>query len=120
MEGVDQAKTNAVILETSRGSRFYQKQVSARLSVLNFLGVWLTLPNIKARQDEQTRQRIATMLAQAAAVRRADMSSALADTDALVARLEGARDFSHTFVHVVCLFALALMRGYSVRSFLCL
>ncbi len=79
MEGVDRERADAIILASSRGSRFYAKQ---------------------ARQEARTRARLADMRQQAAALTAADLVGAASLADRLFAEVEATRDLGRILVHL--------------------
>ncbi len=84
MELVDTEKANAIILATSKGSRFFNKQ---------------------ARQDARTGEKIRQMQHRRELLNECDQSQALADMDMLASSLEAGRDLSRTLVLVVGFFS---------------
>ena len=79
MEGVDRDRINSIILEASKGSRFYQNEV---------------------RKEKQVSVKIEAMLAEVRKVTAAQRQLALREVDQEVERLEANRDLSRIIVHI--------------------
>ena len=79
MEGLDKEKINRVILEASRGSKFYENEV---------------------RKEQQVASRISKMLGELAKITEAEKTAALLAADRELEALEAGRDLSRIVVHV--------------------
>eukprot|EP00053_Salpingoeca_punica_P015802 m.146232 g.146232 ORF g.146232 m.146232 type:complete len:743 (-) comp16804_c0_seq1:1791-4019(-) len=79
MEGVDQAKVNAIIYEASKGSKFF---LAAQ------------------ERAEETTRKIAAMREKAAHLKEKGLKEARRIVDQKTARLEGIRDLSRVLVHI--------------------
>ncbi|XP_071952086.1 DNA polymerase kappa-like isoform X2 [Antedon mediterranea] len=79
MEGLDKGRINQIILEASKGSRFYENE---------------------QKKESETDQRVATMKQQLDLITEKDKQKAVQVMDALAQQLEVARDLSRTIVHL--------------------
>lgn len=79
MEGLDRDKINKIIIEASKGSRFYENEL---------------------KREKQVNQRIEKMLLQKAQITESQLKSAQAQVDRMVSSLENSRDLSRVIVHV--------------------
>ena len=79
MEGLDKAKINQVILEASKGSKFYENEV---------------------KKEKQATQRVNQMLKDLKKITPAEKLSALRATDKEIEALEATRNLTHIIVHV--------------------
>ncbi|KAK7173521.1 hypothetical protein R3I93_003367 [Phoxinus phoxinus] len=79
MEGLDRDKINKVILETSKGSKFYENEL---------------------KKERQVNQRIEKMMEQKARITKEQMKQAQAEVDKLKCELERGRDLGRVIVHV--------------------
>ena len=79
MEGLDKNKINQIILEASRGSKFYENEV---------------------RKERQVTEKINRMMAALKGLTSTQKLSALRAADKEMERLEAGRDLSHIVVHV--------------------
>ncbi|XP_056314342.1 DNA polymerase kappa [Danio aesculapii] len=79
MEGLDRDKINKIILETSKGSRFYENEL---------------------KKERQVNQRIEKMMEQKAKITKEQMKQAQAEVDRLSGDLERSRELGHVIVHV--------------------
>ncbi|XP_050965057.1 DNA polymerase kappa isoform X2 [Labeo rohita] len=79
MEGLDRDKINKIILETSKGSRFYENEL---------------------KKEQQVNQRIEKMMEQKAKITEEQMKQAQAEVDKLTCELERSRELSRLIVHV--------------------
>lgn len=79
MEGLDRDKINKVILETSKGSRFYENEL---------------------KKERQVNQRIEKMMEQKAKITKEQMKQAQAEVDRLTGELERSRELGRVIVHV--------------------
>ena len=79
MEGLDKAKINQIILETSKGSKYYENEV---------------------KREKRVTIRINKMLEEFSKITPAQKSAALASVDKAMVALESSRDLSHIIVHV--------------------
>ncbi|KAJ8405662.1 hypothetical protein AAFF_G00316420 [Aldrovandia affinis] len=79
MEGLDRDKINMIILETSKGSRFYENEL---------------------KKEQQVDQRIERMLQQKAHITEQQMRMAQAQVEKMGADLERGRDLGRVIVHV--------------------
>uniref|UniRef100_A0A8C4N7Q0 DNA polymerase kappa n=1 Tax=Eptatretus burgeri TaxID=7764 RepID=A0A8C4N7Q0_EPTBU len=79
MEGLDKEKINKIILDASKGSRFYENEL---------------------KKEEQVNQRIKKMLLQKEQLTKQDVERAQKQMDEMAADLERSRDLNRTIVHV--------------------
>ncbi|XP_073696505.1 DNA polymerase kappa [Garra rufa] len=79
MEGLDRDKINKIILETSKGSKFYENEL---------------------KKEQQVNQRIEKMMEQKARITEEQMKQAQAEVDKLTCELERSRELSRVIVHV--------------------
>uniref|UniRef100_A0A8C2D0T1 DNA polymerase kappa n=1 Tax=Cyprinus carpio TaxID=7962 RepID=A0A8C2D0T1_CYPCA len=79
MEGLDRDKINKIILETSKGSRFYENEL---------------------KKEQQVNQRIEKMMEQKARITKELMKQAQAEVDKLTCELERSRELGRVIVHV--------------------
>ncbi|XP_071507148.1 DNA polymerase kappa-like [Diadema antillarum] len=79
MEGLDKEKINKIIMEASKGSKFYENQ---------------------KKRDQQNSERVARMMAKLATLTDAEKKAALRQADQSVMELEASRDLSRTIVHL--------------------
>ncbi|KAK7933560.1 hypothetical protein WMY93_004456 [Mugilogobius chulae] len=79
MEGLDRDKINAIILETSKGSRFYENEL---------------------KRDQQVNQRIEKMMLQKASISEEQLQKAQLKVEKMVTDMEKKRDLSRIIVHV--------------------
>ncbi|XP_059403719.1 DNA polymerase kappa-like [Carassius carassius] len=79
MEGLDRDKINKIILETSKGSRFYENEL---------------------KKEQQVNQRIEKMMEQKARITKELMKQAQAEVDKLRCELERSRELGRVIVHV--------------------
>ncbi|XP_068077613.2 DNA polymerase kappa [Danio rerio] len=79
MEGLDRDKINKIILETSKGSRFYENEL---------------------KKERQVNQRIEKMMEQKAKITKEQMKQAQAEVDRLTGDLERSRELGRVIVHV--------------------
>ena len=79
MEGLDKAKINQIIVEASKGSKYYQNEL---------------------RKDEEVMRRVDHMLQQLQMCTASQRAAALKVADKEVEQLELSRDLSHVIVHV--------------------
>lgn len=79
MEGLDKKKINQIILEASKGSKFYENEV---------------------KKEQQVTARINHLLEELLKITPAQKLSALKTADKEVEALETSRDLSHTIVHI--------------------
>uniref|UniRef100_A0A3Q0SSA1 DNA polymerase kappa n=1 Tax=Amphilophus citrinellus TaxID=61819 RepID=A0A3Q0SSA1_AMPCI len=79
MEGLDRDKINKIIMETSKGSKFYENEL---------------------KRDQQVNQRIEKMMLQKARVTEQQLKKAQAQVEKVAAALEKSRDLSRVIVHV--------------------
>ena len=79
MEGLDKAKINQIILEASKGSRYYENEL---------------------RKEKQVNERVSCMLRRLAGITQAQKTAALSATDKELESLEGSRDLTHIIVHI--------------------
>uniref|UniRef100_A0A9J8AC58 DNA polymerase kappa n=1 Tax=Cyprinus carpio carpio TaxID=630221 RepID=A0A9J8AC58_CYPCA len=79
MEGLDRDKINKIILETSKGSRFYENEL---------------------KKEQQVNQRIEKMMEQKARITKEMMKQAQAEVDKLTCELERSRELGRVIVHV--------------------
>ena len=79
MEGLDKAKINQIILEASRGSKFYENEV---------------------KKEKQVTKRINRMLEELKKITPAQKVAALSAVDRELESLEEGRDLAHIVVHV--------------------
>ncbi|KAI4875489.1 hypothetical protein NFI96_030044 [Prochilodus magdalenae] len=79
MEGLDRDKINKIILETSKGSRFYENEL---------------------KKERQVNQRIEKMLQHKAKITEQQIQKAQMEVEKLTAELERGRDLGRVIVHV--------------------
>ncbi|KAK1892170.1 DNA polymerase kappa [Dissostichus eleginoides] len=79
MEGLDRDRINKIIMESSKGSRFYENEL---------------------KRDQQVNQRIEKMMLQKAQITEQQLNKAQAQVEKMVAELERSRDLSRLIVHV--------------------
>lgn len=79
MEGLDRDKINKIILETSKGSKFYENEL---------------------KKERQVNQRIEKMMEQKARITKEQMKQAQAEMDKLKCELERGRELGRVIVHV--------------------
>ncbi|XP_048854896.1 DNA polymerase kappa isoform X2 [Brienomyrus brachyistius] len=79
MEGLDRDKINKIILEASKGSRFYENEL---------------------KKEQQVNQRIGRMMKQTAQITEQQLQSAQTQVDKLTAALERGRELGRVIVHV--------------------
>uniref|UniRef100_A0A8B9LAU0 DNA polymerase kappa n=1 Tax=Astyanax mexicanus TaxID=7994 RepID=A0A8B9LAU0_ASTMX len=79
MEGLDRDKINKIILETSKGSRFYENEL---------------------KKEQQVNQRIEKILQQKAKLTEQQIQNAQIEVEKLSAELERGRNLSRVIVHV--------------------
>ncbi|XP_037536999.1 DNA polymerase kappa [Nematolebias whitei] len=79
MEGLDRDKINKIIMESSKGSRFYENEM---------------------KREQQVNQRIEKMMLQKAQLTEQQLNKAQAQVEKMVSKLEKSRDLSRVIVHV--------------------
>ncbi|GLD68036.1 DNA polymerase kappa [Lates japonicus] len=79
MEGLDRDKINKIIMETSKGSRFYENEL---------------------KREQQVNQRIEKMMLQKAQITEQQLKKAQAQVERMATELERSRDLSRVIVHV--------------------
>ncbi|XP_051279625.1 DNA polymerase kappa [Dicentrarchus labrax] len=79
MEGLDRDKINKIIMESSKGSRFYENEL---------------------KREQQVNQRIEKMMLQKAQITDQQLKKAQAQVERMTAELERSRDLSRVIVHV--------------------
>ena len=79
MEGIDKAKIDQIILEASKGSKYYENEV---------------------RREQQVTKRVNAMLDNLKRLTPAQIQSALKTVDKELEALEKTRDLAHIIVHV--------------------
>ncbi|XP_068560066.1 DNA polymerase kappa isoform X2 [Cebidichthys violaceus] len=79
MEGLDRDKINKIIMESSKGSRFYENEV---------------------KKEQQVNHRIEKMMLQKAQITEQQLKKAQAQVERMAAELERSRDLSRVIVHV--------------------
>ncbi|KAM9744423.1 DNA polymerase kappa [Menidia menidia] len=79
MEGLDRDKINKIIMETSKGSRFYENEL---------------------KREQQVNQRIEKMMLQKAQITDQQLKKAQAQVEKVASALEKSRDLSRVIVHV--------------------
>ncbi|XP_072244168.1 DNA polymerase kappa [Leuresthes tenuis] len=79
MEGLDRDKINKIIMETSKGSRFYENEL---------------------KREQQVNQRIEKMMLQKAQITEQQLKKAKAQVERVASALEKSRDLSRVIVHV--------------------
>uniref|UniRef100_A0AAV2MRM5 DNA polymerase kappa n=1 Tax=Knipowitschia caucasica TaxID=637954 RepID=A0AAV2MRM5_KNICA len=79
MEGLDRDKINAIIMEASKGSRFYESE---------------------RKRDQQVNQRIEKMMQQKASITEEQLQKARLKVEKMVTEIEKRRDLSRIIVHV--------------------
>ncbi|XP_063345652.1 DNA polymerase kappa [Pelmatolapia mariae] len=79
MEGLDRDKINKIIMETSKGSKFYENEL---------------------KRDQQVNQRITKMMLQKARITEQQLKKAQAQVEKVSTALEKSRDLSRVIVHV--------------------
>ncbi|XP_049435518.1 DNA polymerase kappa isoform X1 [Epinephelus fuscoguttatus] len=79
MEGLDRDKINKIIMESSKGSRFYENEL---------------------KREQQVNQRIEKMMQQKAQITEQQLKKAHAQVEKLASELEMTRDLSRVIIHV--------------------
>uniref|UniRef100_A0A8D0D8A7 DNA polymerase kappa n=1 Tax=Sander lucioperca TaxID=283035 RepID=A0A8D0D8A7_SANLU len=79
MEGLDRDKINKIIMESSKGSRFYENEL---------------------KREQQVNQRIEKMMLQKAQITEQQLKKAQAEVERMATELERSRDLSRVIVHV--------------------
>ncbi|XP_040012303.1 DNA polymerase kappa [Xiphias gladius] len=79
MEGLDRDKINKIIMESSKGSRFYENEL---------------------KREQQVNQRIEKMMLQKAQITEQQLKKAQAQVERMASALERSRDLSRVIVHV--------------------
>lgn len=79
MEGLDRDKINKIIMESSKGSRFYESEL---------------------KKEQQVNQRIEKMMLQKAQIPEQRLQKAHAQVEKMATELERSRDLSRVIVHV--------------------
>ncbi|XP_044050927.1 DNA polymerase kappa isoform X2 [Siniperca chuatsi] len=79
MEGLDRDKINKIIMESSKGSRFYENEL---------------------KREQQVNQRIEKMMLQKAQITEQQLKKAQAQVERMASELEKSRDLSRVIVHV--------------------
>ncbi|XP_035999483.1 LOW QUALITY PROTEIN: DNA polymerase kappa [Fundulus heteroclitus] len=79
MEGLDRDKINRIIMEASKGSRFYENEL---------------------KKEQQVNQRIEKMMQQKARLTEQQLQRAQAQVEKMASELERSRDLSRAIVHV--------------------
>ncbi|RVE68200.1 hypothetical protein OJAV_G00090420 [Oryzias javanicus] len=79
MEGLDRDKINSIIMESSKGSKFYENEL---------------------KKDQQVNQRIEKIMLQKACITQAQLKKAQAQVEKMTLALERSRDLSRVIVHV--------------------
>ncbi|KAK5871362.1 hypothetical protein PBY51_004247 [Eleginops maclovinus] len=79
MEGLDRDRINKIIMESSKGSRFYENE---------------------SKREQQVNQRIEKMMLQKAKITEQQLKKAQAQVEKMVAELERSRDLNRLIVHV--------------------
>ncbi|KAM3611762.1 uncharacterized protein V6R79_023786 [Siganus canaliculatus] len=79
MEGLDRDKINKIIMEASKGSRFYENEM---------------------KREQQVNQRIQKMLQEKAKITEQQLKKAQVQVERLASELERSRDLSRVIVHV--------------------
>lgn len=79
MEGLDKAKINQIILEASKGSKYYENE---------------------KKKEEQVSKRIDSMLKELSSITPAQKAAALKSADRELEALEATRDLTHIIVHI--------------------
>ncbi|XP_030049126.1 DNA polymerase kappa [Microcaecilia unicolor] len=79
MEGLDKEKINKIIMEATKGSRFYENEL---------------------KKDQQVNHRIEKMMQQKAQITSQQLKKAQIQVDKLVMELEESRDLSRVIVHI--------------------
>lgn len=79
MQGLDKERINRIILEATRGSRFYENEM---------------------KKEEQVQHRVERQRAQLSTLSRADRALARQEADAFMAQAEEKRDLTRLVVHV--------------------
>ncbi|CAI9624470.1 unnamed protein product, partial [Staurois parvus] len=79
MEGLDKEKINKIIMDATKGSRFYENEL---------------------KKDQQVKQRIEKMLQQKALLTSSQINKAQIQVDRMALELERRRNLSHVIVHV--------------------
>uniref|UniRef100_A0A3Q1ISC9 DNA polymerase kappa n=1 Tax=Anabas testudineus TaxID=64144 RepID=A0A3Q1ISC9_ANATE len=79
MEGLDRDKINKIIMETSKGSRFYENEL---------------------KKEQQVNQRIEKMMLQKAQITEQQLKKAQAQVERVALELERSRDLTRVIVHV--------------------
>lgn len=79
MEGLDRDRINKIIMESSKGSKFYENEL---------------------KREQQVNQRIEKMMLQKAQITEQKLKKAQAQVEKVAAELERSRDLSRVIVHV--------------------
>ena len=79
MEGLDKARINQIILDASKGSKYYQNEL---------------------RKERQVRERVEGMLRALEMFSESQRAAAVRDADRELEQLEATRDLNHIIVHV--------------------
>lgn len=79
MEGLDKAKINQIILEASKGSKYYENET---------------------KKEKQVSKRIESMLRELGTITPAQRAAALKSADRELEALEATRDLTHIIVHI--------------------
>ncbi|XP_039660232.1 DNA polymerase kappa [Perca fluviatilis] len=79
MEGLDRDKINKIIMESSKGSRFYENEL---------------------KREQQVNQRIEKMMLQKAQITEQQLKKAHVEVERMATELERSRDLSRVIVHV--------------------
>ncbi|XP_045890655.1 DNA polymerase kappa isoform X1 [Micropterus dolomieu] len=79
MEGLDRDKINKIIMESSKGSRFYENEL---------------------KREQQVNQRIEKMMLQKEQITEQELKKAQAQVERMATELERSRDLSRVIVHV--------------------
>ncbi|XP_042277835.1 DNA polymerase kappa [Thunnus maccoyii] len=79
MEGLDRDKINKIIMESSKGSRFYENEL---------------------KREQQVNQRIEKMMQQKAQITKQQLKKAQVQVERLASEMEKSRDLSRLIVHV--------------------
>lgn len=79
MEGLDRDKINAIIIEASKGSKFYENEL---------------------KRDQQVNQRIEKMMLQKSSIKEEQLEKAHHKVEKMAAEMEKHRDLSRVIVHV--------------------
>uniref|UniRef100_A0A8C8YX08 DNA polymerase kappa n=1 Tax=Prolemur simus TaxID=1328070 RepID=A0A8C8YX08_PROSS len=79
MEGLDKEKINKIIMEATKGSRFYENEL---------------------KKDKQVNQRIENMMQQKAQITSQQLRKAQVQVDRFVMELEQSRNLNNTIIHI--------------------